>query len=86
MRSDHQSAAESGSARRRPTHSLSLSLSLTPAFRPRAGGCYVSSDSAHYQPLRSGLELTGFGAGVGQLDPTGTMESVCVCVRACAES
>lgn len=27
VRSDHQSAAESGSARRRPTHSLSLSLS-----------------------------------------------------------
>lgn len=69
-----------------PYSALSLSVSLyvslcpTPVFSPRAGGCYVNSDSAHYQPLRSELELTGFGPGRGQLDPTATMASVCVYV------
>lgn len=84
-----------GSPRINPEHSkpalplpisLSLCLSpspspcLSPVFSPRAGGCYVNSDSAHYQLLRLELELTGFGPSRGQLDPTGTMGSVCVCV------
>lgn len=75
-----------GSTRHRQ-NLLSLSVCLTPVFSPRAGGCYVNSDSAHYQPLRSELELTGFGPGRGQLDPTATMGSVCVCMwaRMCSE-
>lgn len=44
------------------------------------GGCYVNSDSAHYQPVCSEWELTGFGPGGGQPDPAATVDQ-CVCAR-----